>query len=186
MIISSFYNKEEETLILMKISTNNQEKKIIKEDNIVKIYTGAELIGINILKYQNAELESGIVKNDLIKNEITKYFGDEIENPYIVGKILEINPHPKSKKLNICKVDLGTKEEQIVCGASNVAVNKLIIVSVVGAVMPDGMEIKKSKVIDIESNGMITSLYELGLSSDKAQGIAILDETYNVGDYFAK
>lgn len=183
MVISTYFNSDSKTLFLS-TSLDNDEITIKKEDGVTLIYNKKEeLVAVNIFDY-NLEQDSGIVKNEEVLEEIKKYFDCEIENPFIVGKVLEIKKHPKSEKLNICKVDLGNKEEQIVCGAKNVEENIKVIVSQVGAVMPNGMKIKESKLIDEISNGMITSLYELGYSDDNSKGIEILDDSYEVGSAY--
>lgn len=104
----------------------------------------------------------------------------------VVGEILECKKHPESKKLSICKVDLGLEEPvQILCGAPNVVNAKKVIVAKVGAVL-SGIEIKKAKLAGMESNGMICSLAELGLDSkyvteEDKEGIHILPEDAPVG-----
>lgn len=83
----------------------------------------------------------------------------------VVGEILECRKHPESKKLSICKVDIGEEAPvQILCGAPNVVDAKKVIVAKIGAVL-SGIEIKKAKLAGMESNGMICSLAELGLDS---------------------
>ena len=82
----------------------------------------------------------------------------------VVGHVLEVAEHENSDHLHVCKVDLGTHIEQIVCGAPNVAANQKVIVAKPGAVLPGGT-IKASKVRGVESNGMICSLQELGIEN---------------------
>ncbi|MFV0275120.1 MAG: phenylalanine--tRNA ligase subunit beta [Bacilli bacterium] len=103
----------------------------------------------------------------------------------VVGEILEVKPHPNSNKLNVCKVNIGEKIVQIVCGATNVIDAKKVIVAKVGAVLPD-IIINKSTIRDIESNGMICSLVELGidknfLDKEDINGIHVLNEDAPVG-----
>ncbi len=103
-----------------------------------------------------------------------------------VGKVLKVEKHPLSDHLNICLVDLGNEKVQIVCGASNVKENIKVIVATVGAILPGNFEIKKSIIRDVESNGMICALFELGLQekneATKALGIHILPDTAVVGE----
>ena len=64
----------------------------------------------------------------------------------VVGKVLELNPHPNADKLRICSVDIGSDEPiSIVCGASNVVVGGLYPVATIGAVLPGNFKIKFSK-----------------------------------------
>ena len=104
----------------------------------------------------------------------------------VIGKVLECVDHPDSDHLHVCKVDLGEKIEQIVCGAPNVAAGQKVIVARVGAKLPGG-EIKAGMIRGQESNGMICSLLELGvdahmLSEESKNGIEVLDEDAPVGN----
>lgn len=81
----------------------------------------------------------------------------------VVGKVLACDPHPDADKLSVCMVDIGTKTEQIVCGAANVAADQYVPVAVVGAVMPGGLAIKPVSLRGVDSSGMICSATELGL-----------------------
>lgn len=92
--------------------------------------------------------------------EVGKY------NKIVVGKILEIEKHPDAEKLVVTKVKVGEKEEdiyQIVTGANNISVGDIIPVALIGAVLPNGLEIKAGKLRGIDSNGMMCSCGELNL-----------------------
>ena len=82
----------------------------------------------------------------------------------VVGHVIEKKPHENSDHLNVCQVNFGDYNLQIVCGAPNVAEGQKVIVALPGAVLPGGT-IKKSAIRGVESNGMICSLQELGLDS---------------------
>ncbi len=182
MIVSSYFNKKDNVLMLM-TSLSDEGSFIKKEENEVLVYNKKEeLIAVNIFDYKK-DLNQGVISNDLVMEDISKYFND-INSPFVVGEVLSMTKHPKSDKLNICQVDLGDKQEQIVCGAKNVKEGIKVIVAQVGAVMPNGMKILPSKLISETSNGMICSLLELGLSDQKDQGIAILDDTYKIGQSY--
>ncbi|MDR3641009.1 MAG: phenylalanine--tRNA ligase subunit beta [Humidesulfovibrio sp.] len=99
----------------------------------------------------------------------------------VVGHVLACAPHPESDHLSVCSVDLGAGEpSQIVCGAPNVAQGQKVPVAPLGATMPDGMQIKKTKLRGVVSCGMICSERELGLSEDHA-GIMVLPEEFVPG-----
>lgn len=104
----------------------------------------------------------------------------------VVGKVLSCVDHPESDHLHICKVDIGTEEVQIICGAPNVRDNIKVIVATIGAVLPGGFVIKKARLAGLESFGMICSIEELGLESkylkeEDKKGIHILDDDAVVG-----
>ena len=107
----------------------------------------------------------------------------------VIGEVLECVPHPDSDHLNICQVDVKDEILQIVCGASNVRKGLKVIVAKVGAKLPDGdgyFVIKKGKIRNQESNGMICALFELGLEEKTEEtynkGITELDEKAPIGE----
>lgn len=104
----------------------------------------------------------------------------------VVGHVLECEMHPESKKLHICKVDLGNEVVQILCGAPNMRQGIKVPVATVGAKLPNGMEIKKAKLAGMDSNGMCCSLEELGIESkymseEDKTGIHVLPDDAPVG-----
>lgn len=114
--------------------------------------------------------------------------GDEYDN-IVVGYIAEREQHPDADHLWVCKVDVGEaivgndgnpEPLQIVCGAQNFVAGDKVPVALIGAVMPDGTVIKKSKLRGVESRGMNCSGRELGISADHS-GLLILPEDAPVG-----
>ncbi len=103
----------------------------------------------------------------------------------VVGKALEVTKHPNADRLRLCKVDTGEDVLDIVCGASNIAAGQLVPVALVGAKLPDGMKIKKSKIRGVESHGMIASESELKLSEDH-DGIMVLTDDPKPGEKFSE
>lgn len=103
----------------------------------------------------------------------------------VVGHIKVKDKHPNADKLSLCQVDVGGgKIEQIVCGAQNHKANDKVIVALPGAVLPGNFAIKKSKIRDVESNGMLCSLKELGLA-ESSDGLFILPADAPVGEAYA-
>ena len=88
---------------------------------------------------------------------------DAIEN-VVWGKILSIEKHPDADKLVICQVDVGAKQVQIVTGAKNLKVGDVVPACLDGAKLPGGVVIKKTNMRGVESNGMLCSFAELGLT----------------------
>ena len=84
----------------------------------------------------------------------------------VVGKVLEVTPHPDSDHLVVCRIDAGQEKElQIVTGAQNVTAGSLVPVALDGSVLPDGKKIKTGKLRGVVSEGMLCSLGELGLTA---------------------
>jgi phenylalanyl-tRNA synthetase beta chain len=83
----------------------------------------------------------------------------------VVGRVVALIPHPDADRLRVATVDIGQVEPlQIVCGASNVAVGLCAPTALIGAVLPGGLILKKSRLRGVESQGMLCSAKELGLA----------------------
>ena len=111
---------------------------------------------------------------------------DGIKN-VVVGKILEIVPHPDSDHMVVCQVDVGRDAPvQIVTGANNLKVGDLVPAALHVAKLPGGKEIRRGKLRGVESGGMLCSLSELGLTTHDfpnavEDGILVLDEEWPMG-----
>ncbi len=116
---------------------------------------------------------------------VEKVITNHIDN-LVIGEVIDCIDHPDSDHLHVCQVDVGSKITQIVCGAPNVRKGLKVIVALPGAVLPGNFEIKKSKIRNQESNGMICALFELGLEEKTEEnynkGIYELDSNAKVGD----
>ena len=102
----------------------------------------------------------------------------------IVGKVIDVKKHPKADRLNICLVDTGSEKLSIICGANNVKENIKVPVAIPGAKLGD-IKIKKTKIRDEYSFGMICSKQELGLE-EKSEGIFILNDNAPIGENIKK
>jgi phenylalanyl-tRNA synthetase beta chain len=102
----------------------------------------------------------------------------------VVGKVIEIYPHPNADKVRITKVDTGNNIFEIVCGAWNFDVGAIVPVALPKSEIKDGFLIDKRDIRGIESNGMICSASELDLWEDNA-GILLLSDNIKPGtDFF--
>ncbi|AGB41972.1 phenylalanyl-tRNA synthetase, beta subunit [Halobacteroides halobius DSM 5150] len=113
--------------------------------------------------------------------EAIKYQGSAIED-IIVGEILEIKEHKNADKLSVCKVNVGDKNLQIVCGANNMKEGDKVPVAPVGTTMPEGMKIEEVKLRGVQSRGMMCSTNELDLPDDGVDGLFILEEDMSIGN----
>jgi phenylalanyl-tRNA synthetase beta chain len=86
----------------------------------------------------------------------------------VVGEVRTVTKHPDAEKLNVCRVFNGKEELQIVCGAPNVRLGMKAPLAMIGAVLPNGTQIKQAKLRGVESFGMLCSARELGLSEDSS------------------
>ncbi len=90
----------------------------------------------------------------------------------VVAEIKSFEKHPNADRLNVCQVDAGQAQLlNIVCGAPNVAAGMKVPCALVGAALPPDaegkkFEIKRAKMRGVESEGMLCSGRELGMSDD--------------------
>src|ERR1044071_4741549 len=99
----------------------------------------------------------------------------------VVSQITASSRHPNADRLSVCEVDQGSgTKRQIVCGATNYKVGDKVPLALPGAKLPSGLEIRKSKLRGVESEGMLCSPIELGLGED-ASGLMILLPEAQVG-----
>ena len=102
----------------------------------------------------------------------------------VVGKVLEIYPHPNADKVRVTKVDTGNNVFEIVCGAFNFDVGALVPVALPKSEIKDSFLIDKRDIRGVESNGMICSATELDLWEDNS-GILLLDDDVKPGTDFS-
>ena len=99
----------------------------------------------------------------------------------IVAQIESFESHPNADRLSVCRVNDGSSlPRQIVCGAKNFRAGDKVALALPGAVLPDGVKIKASKLRGVESEGMLCSPSELHLADD-ASGLLILPADASVG-----
>jgi len=102
----------------------------------------------------------------------------------VIGKILKITSHPDAERLSLCEVTVGEEAPlSIICGAKNIFEDAIVPVAMIGALLPNGIKIKKSKIRGVASEGMICSEEELGLA-EHSTGIMVLSEELTLGDSF--
>ncbi|MEX0620408.1 MAG: phenylalanine--tRNA ligase subunit beta [Solirubrobacterales bacterium] len=130
-------------------------------------------------EYCDPGLEPGVLAERLAMTgtevERVAKAGPSDPSGFVIGLVSEAGPHPDADRLSVCQVETGNGLNTIVCGAPNVAPGQTVVVALPGAVMPDGNRICKAKLRGVESEGMICSEVELGLSTE-SDGIMVLEE----------
>jgi len=97
--------------------------------------------------------------------------------PFTVASVVSAGPHPDADKLQVCVVDTGAETLQVVCGAPNARTGMKGVFAPPGTVIPGiGIKLKKSKIRGVESNGMLCSEREMGLSDDHDSIIELPDD----------
>jgi phenylalanyl-tRNA synthetase beta chain len=103
----------------------------------------------------------------------------------IVAQINASAQHPNADRLSVCQVDDGSGQpRQIVCGAKNYKVGDKVPLALPGAVLANDLKIKPSKLRGVESQGMLCSPSELGLSQE-SDGLLILSPEAKIGEPIA-
>jgi len=88
----------------------------------------------------------------------------------VVGEVLSVDRHPNADKLTVCKVKVGKETVQVVCGAPNVRVGMKAPLSKIGT----------KEIRGVQSQGMLCSARELGLSDDHS-GLLELEKNSKPG-----
>ncbi|MCC7373234.1 MAG: phenylalanine--tRNA ligase subunit beta [Verrucomicrobiales bacterium] len=115
----------------------------------------------------------------------------------VVAQVVTRDKHPNADKLSVCRVNDGTGERQIVCGAQNFQAGDKVPLILPGAALPpkpgdkEPFVIKVGKIRGVESHGMMCSSEELGIDPasiglKKEDGLLILDPGGRVGQPFAE
>ncbi len=118
--------------------------------------------------YNNKEVTAYSISQKLneigVENEIIENYS--YLDRFQVAKIVNVEQHPKASKLNLCKVDYGQESTlQVICGASNVKLGMNVVLAKIGVKIPySRKKIKKSKIKDYLSEGMLCSYEELLLN----------------------
>jgi len=105
--------------------------------------------------------------------------------PFTVARVIEAKQHPDADRLRVCLVDTGAEQVQVVCGAPNARTGMKGVFAPSGTTIPGtGLKLKPTKIRGQDSNGMLCSEREMGLS-DEHEGIIDLPAEAEVGRPFA-
>ena len=139
---------------------------------------------INIPKNQT-EIEDVLTEVGLEVDQVIKIQPDKkYINNLIVGEIISISKHPNADRLNLAKVNVGNKKLSIICGAKNINIGQKVVVAKSGNKIKNVsghiLEIKKTKIRGIESDGMICAEDEIGIGNSHS-GIIVLPNSAKIG-----
>ena len=194
-----FYNQKTiGDVLLVLINNKAPMTRYEKHDDVTLIYSGDELIGINIFNISEIvkfKTNGRIVLPsetliDVVNTKIAPLNVGKIDyvtkTGFTIGKILSVEEHPESEHLHLLQVDIDSEVLDIVCGAYNVKENMLVVVATIGTMMMDGTIIEAGKLLGEVSNGMCCSPRELGLNIEyPLHHLLELDESkVKVGDDF--
>jgi len=104
--------------------------------------------------------------------------------PFTVARVIAADPHPDADRLKVCRLDTEDGEVQVICGAPNARAGMVGVYAPVGTTIPGtGLHLTAAKIRGVESNGMLCSEREMGLSDDH-EGIIELPDDTPVGTSF--
>ncbi len=198
--MNAFYNKQGiGDVLLVQLQTETPEKVQAEQFGDVTLIKDGEgsIAGFNLFNASTyiefadggtVELSEALVtalQSALAKNGVDYVLEVDLSPKFVVGYVEAKEKHPNADKLNICRVNVGTEDLQIVCGAPNVEQGQKVVVAKVGAVMPSGMLIKDAELRGVPSSGMICSAKELALpDAPEEKGILVLAEDAEIGSPF--
>lgn len=135
-------------------------------------------VDIPVEEYAHRMVMSGSEVEDVEK------LGENMQN-VVVGRVISLEKHPDADRLQVCQMDIGEKVIQVVTGATNVSAGAVVPVAKVGAILPNGMQIKAGKLRGVDSFGMLCSAEELCLPEEDEEGaehgILLLQQDVNSG-----
>ncbi|MGL5591578.1 MAG: YtpR family tRNA-binding protein [Mycoplasmoidaceae bacterium] len=187
-MVCIFYNKNtmNDTMTINLVPENFTRIENVKQGTL--LYNEDKFIGMNIFDVSKSiQIEEGyLYLNKKIADFVLNKFNiDLIEyhtKKFIVGEVLKTE-QVENSNLKKCIVDIKTELLQIVCGAENVEQGKKVVVALTNTVMPNGKVIVPTRIMGIESTGMICSRKELWNFGENS-GILILDDKYEKGQEF--
>ena len=123
-----------------------------------------DISDVSVEQLKNSLFSCGFEVEEIINvNEIVKGI--------VVCRIESIEQHPNADKLSVCQINAGEYGNlQIVTNAKNIKVGDLVPVSLDGAVLADGTNIKKGKLRGVDSDGMFCGGEEIGITEEYYDG----------------
>ena len=104
-----------------------------------------------------------------------------IPKTVVIGVIRSIEAHPDTTmtKVQVTKTDIGNDTIlQVLCGATNIYVGMIVPVAMINTQLTPDFTISKRSIKGVDSEGMLCSRNELGLTDDGKDGIYALPESY--------
>lgn len=200
MLIATYNKHVGDVLMLIVADDQGQSVRVERKGKVAQIKredTG-DIVAWNIFEPKIAsplpgdgQVELTAEDVELLNAELAKSgFSEQItfdgQAKFVIAEILEMEEHPDSDHLHICKVEVGFSEPvQIVCGAPNAAVGLKTVAALPGAMMPNGSLIFPGKLRGVDSFGMLCSARELALpNAPQVRGIIELDASLKAGEKF--
>ena len=169
-VTNQSFNKGKNLAIFFQNSTN--QKNIITKslDDFTLIFADEKIVGINVFNYQKYfVVQEGfhLITNE-IKNFLMKKFTflkpEDFLSQIKVGKIQSIKDHPNNSRLKLLEVNFGKQVLAIITNVQDLKVNHYYVFALAGATLASGLQIQNTKVMNVESQGMIVSYQAIGIN----------------------
>ena len=131
-------------LIQIALKQRNPQESFVQVMKIAKFMSieKSEVKGLEMIKDIENKFEVQKSLDYRVKEVIERKF--DFPN-VVIGQVLLVEAHPNADKLKLCKVSTGDEELSIVCGAPNVANGQMVVIAKIGAILPNGLKIHKTR-----------------------------------------
>ena len=198
----AIYNSHVGDVLMLIVADDNGEKVNFKrQGKVARVFleSTGETVAWNIFQAKSilpeltGEGQVSLTAEDVEKLNVqvkTAGFEDVLvldkQPKFVVAEIVEMEDHPDSDHLHICKVNVGFADPvQIVCGAPNAKQGLKTVAALPGAMMPNGALIFPGELRGVASYGMLCSARELNLpDAPQVRGIIELPVTLKAGSKF--
>ena len=200
-MIATYNTNVGDVLMLIVANDNGEKVNFERKGNVARVFIEAtnETVAWNIFEAKSLLTDLSvngqvkltaddveILNNELQKAGFTEVLVHDAQPKFVVAEIVEMEDHPDSDHLHICKVNVGFDAPvQIVCGAPNAALGLKTIAALPGAMMPNGALIFPGALRGVDSYGMLCSARELELpNAPQVRGIVELSQELMAGSEF--
>lgn len=132
------------------------------------------------IELSGGELGDFLDSLGIIEVEEKRDLGEGLRGKIVVGEVVKIEDHPRSRTLKIIEVNLGDGIVTAVSGAPNLRLHMKVAHAIPGAELPSGLKVGVRNILGVDSHGMPLSLEELGLE-EKSEGILELPDDMEPG-----
>lgn len=181
------FNHSKDLMIILKKNISVLELKYECQDDFTFIFSGNKLIGINVFNYEKYldKVNSGyhsLSKSN--QSKLIQLFANLVKpedfDPFFkIGLVKTVEEHPKNPRLKILSVQVDDALLQIITNYEKIEANKNYLFAINGATTALNLEIVNSKVMGVESCGMLISYKQLGIDKEgvvDCQDLKIEDE----------
>lgn len=169
-VTNQSFNKGKNLAIIFQHISDQKNITTKSFDDFTLIFANDKIVGINVFNYQKyfvAQEGFHLITKE-IKNFLIKKFSflklDDFVNQIKVGKIQSIKDHPNNSRLKILEVNFSEQVLQIITNVQDLKINHYYVFALAGAVLASGLQIQNTKVMNVESQGMIVSYQAIGIN----------------------